>query len=203
MTLYFLAIARIPLATAVSAYFVGPIVAVVLSVGVLKEELTLRKCLSLALGFAGSLVILKPGGTVEPGLLMAFGSGLFFALYMIATRQASRESNPVKTLAFQCAAGAVLLTPQAIVSWSPPASGDLILFAGLGALSAVSHVLSIAAFRFADASTLAPLVYLELVGASAIGYLAFQEVPGPSTLIGAGLIVAAGLLLVRGRRRAV
>jgi drug/metabolite transporter (DMT)-like permease len=197
MTLYFLAIARIPLATAVSAYFVGPIVAVVLSVAVLKEELTVRKCLSLALGFAGSLVILKPGGTIEPGLLLAFGAGLFFALYMIATRQASRESDPLKTLAFQCAAGALLLTPQAIVYWSAPASGDLILFAGLGILSAVSHVLSIVAFRFADASTLAPLVYLELIGASAIGYLAFREVPGPSTLVGAALIVAAGLLLIR------
>lgn len=196
-TLYFLAVARIPLATAISAFFVGPIVAVVLSVLVLKEELTVRKIVSLALGFGGALVILKPGGTVDPGLLMAFGSGLFFALYMIATRQASKGSDPVRTLAFQCVVGALLLTPQAVLSWSIPAAGDLLFFVGLGAFSAISHVLSIAAFRLADASTLAPLVYVELVAAAAIGYLAFQEVPGPSTLIGAGLIVAAGLILIR------
>jgi drug/metabolite transporter (DMT)-like permease len=201
MTLYFLAIARIPLATAVSAYFVGPIVAVVLSVAVLKERLTTRKILSLALGFVGSLVILQPGGTIEPGLLMAFGAGLFFALYMIATRQASRDSDPLKTLAFQSVAGALLLTPQAIWSWTTPASSDLIFFAGLGVLSAGSHLLSIAAFRFADASMLAPLVYVELVGAAVIGYIAFHEVPGPSTLIGAGLIVAAGLTLIQNSRR--
>ncbi len=197
MTLYFLAVARIPLATAVSAYFVGPIIAVLLSVAILKEKLTVRKILSLALGFAGSLVILKPGGTVDPGLLLAFGSGIFFALYMITTRQASKESDPVKTLAFQCAVGFLLLTPQAMFSWSTPEYGDLIFFVGLGVFSVVSHVLSISAFRFADASTLAPLVYVELIGAATIGYLAFHEVPGPTTVIGAGLIVVAGLILIQ------
>jgi drug/metabolite transporter (DMT)-like permease len=171
---------------------------VVLSVAVLKEALTVRKLLSLALGFAGSLVILKPGGSsADPGLLLAFGSGLFFALYMIATRQASKSSDPVRTLAFQCAVGAVLLTPQAIVTWSVPAAGDVSRFLAMGVCSAVSHILSILAFRLADASTLAPLVYLELIGAGAIGYFAFHDVPGPSILIGAGLIVAAGLILFR------
>jgi drug/metabolite transporter (DMT)-like permease len=197
MTLYFVAVARIPLATAISAYFVGPVVAVVLSVVLLKERMTLRKAVSLALGFAGSLVILKPGGTIEPGLLMAFGSGVFFALYMIATRQASKDSDPLKTLAFQCVVGAVLLTPQALVSWSTPATGDALFFVGLGLFSVIGHGLSILAFRLADASTLAPLVYVELIGAVAIGYFAFHEVPAPATIIGAGLIVAAGLTLVR------
>ncbi len=198
MTLYFLAIARIPLATAVSAFFVGPIVAVVLSVFVLKEKLTARKLLSLGLGFGGALVILQPGGAaIDPGLLYAFGSGLAFALYMIATRQASQGSDPIKTLAFQCVVGTLLLTPQAVWTWSTPLPSDLIFFAGLGLASASSHILSITAFRFADASTLAPLVYLELIGTSLIGYLVFQEVPGPATLTGAALIVAGGLVLIR------
>jgi drug/metabolite transporter (DMT)-like permease len=199
MTLYFVAVAHIPLATATSAYFIGPIVAVVLAVAILKETLTGRKLLSLALGFVGALVILKPGGTFEPSLLLAFGSGLFFALYMIATRRASKESDPVKTLAFQCAVGALLLAPQAIVTWEVPAAGDLIFFIGMGAFSAVAHGLSIAAFRLTDASTLAPLVYIELIGAALIGYLAFNEIPGVPTIIGAALIVAAGLILLQRR----
>lgn len=199
MTLYFLAIARIPLATAISAFFVGPIVAVVLSVLVLKERLTIWKLLSLALGFGGALVILRPGGEIEAGLLMAFGSGLCFAFYMIATRQASQGSGPLQTLAFQCVIGALLLTPQAIWAWSLPAADDLLFFAALGAFSAFSHVLSIGAFRLADASTLAPLVYLELIGSATIGFVAFGEVPGWSTLLGAALIVAGGLVLLRQR----
>jgi drug/metabolite transporter (DMT)-like permease len=92
--------------------------------------------------------------------------------------------------------GTVLLTPQAIASWRTPAARDLLLFAGLGALSAISHVLSIAAFRRSDASTLAPLVYVELIGAALVGYVAFDELPGVATMAGAGLIVAAGLVLL-------
>lgn len=200
MTLYFLSLARIPLATAVSAYFVGPIIAVVLSIVVLRERMTARKALSLALGFAGSLVILQPGATMDPGVLLALGSGVFFAFYLIATRQAARDSDPVKTLAFQCVVGALLLTPQAVLAWSTPAWNDILFFAGLGVLSVASHLLSIVAFRFADASTLAPLVYVELIGAALIGYVAFNEVPGAPTLIGAGCIVAAGLVLLQTRR---
>jgi drug/metabolite transporter (DMT)-like permease len=202
MTLYFLAIAQIPLATAVSAYFVGPVVAVALSLLVLKERVTPRKILSLVLGFVGAIVILRPGAVVEPGILLALGSGVFFAFYVIATRQAAQVSDPLKTLAFQCAAGALLLTPQALVFWSTPARSDLLLFAALGAMSAISHLLSIAAFRHAEASTLAPLVYLELIGAALVGYLAFNDIPGAATLAGAALIVAAGILLLEWRPQA-
>lgn len=197
MTLYFLAIARLPLATAVSIFFVGPVAAVVLSVIVLEERMTATKSVSLALGFAGSLVILEPGGSMDPGILLALGAGLFFALYLIATRHAAQASDPARTLAFQCVVGTLLLTPQAILAWSAPAWNDLPLFVGLGLFSAVSHMLSIAAFRFADASTLAPLVYVELIGAALIGYLAFDEVPGTATVVGAGFIVAGGLILLR------
>ncbi|HKQ18657.1 MAG TPA: EamA family transporter [Candidatus Eisenbacteria bacterium] len=197
MTLYFLSIARVPLATAVSAYFVGPIVAVVLAVVLLKERLTTRKVLSLALGVVGSVVIVQPGGTIDPTILLAIGSGVFFACYLIATRRAARASDPIKTLAFQCVAGTVLLTPQAIASWSAPAASDLPLFAGLGLLSAVCHMLAIVAFRHASASTLAPLVYLELIGAAIVGFVAFGEVPSVATVAGAGFIVAGGLLLLR------
>lgn len=197
MTLYFLAIARIPLATAASVYFVAPIIAVVLSVAILKERLTRAKAASLVLGFAGSLVILQPGGSTDPGVLLAFASGVCFAFYMIATRHASEASEPIKTLAFQCVVGALLLVPQAVFFWSTPAWNDLVFFAGLGLFSAFSHMLSIAAFRLADASTLAPLIYVELISAALIGYLAFDEVPGTATLAGAALIVAAGLILLR------
>jgi drug/metabolite transporter (DMT)-like permease len=201
MTLYFLAIARIPLATAASAFFVGPIVAVVLSVVMLGERMTITKAIALALGAVGSVVILRPGGSTDPGIVLAFASGVLFAFYLIATRHAAQASAPLPTLAFQCAVGAALLTPQAVATWRLPAASDLWLFAGLGAFSALSHILSIAAFRFSDASTLAPLVYIELIGAALIGYFAFGEVPQTSTVFGAMLIVAAGLVLVQQDQR--
>lgn len=197
MTLYFLAIARIPISLAVSAYFVGPIVAVALSVLFLKETFTRWKLLSLVLGFVGSLIVLQPSGDIEIGLIMAFGAGLFFALYLIATRQASQNSDPIKTLAFQCMLGTVLLSPQAAFTFELPQLDVLWLFAGLGIISAIAHLMTILAFRLADASTLSPLVYLELVGSAAIGFVIFSEIPTLSTIAGAALIIISGLVLLR------
>lgn len=197
MTLYFLAIARIPISLAVSAYFVGPIVAVALSVLFLKETFTRWKLLSLVLGFVGSIIVLQPSGDIEIGLIMAFGAGLFFALYLIATRQASQNSDPIKTLAFQCVLGTVLLSPQAAFTFELPQLDVLWLFAGLGLISAIAHLMTILAFRLADASTLSPLVYLELVGSAAIGFVIFSEIPTLSTIAGAALIIISGLVLLR------
>jgi drug/metabolite transporter (DMT)-like permease len=195
-TLYFLSITTVPLATAVSAYFIGPIIAAILASFVLGETLTLTKITSLGLGFAGSLLVLRPGPAIEPGILIALGAGAIFALYLIATRRASATSNPMKTLAFQCVIGTALLTPMAMLTWSTPGWQVFVLLGSLGLLSAISHFLSIAAFRLADASTLSPLVYLELIGAALVGYVMFGDVPGKTTVAGGGMIVVAGLLLV-------
>jgi drug/metabolite transporter (DMT)-like permease len=133
---------------------------------------------------------------MEPGLLLAVTAGGFFAFYMIATRQASLESDPVKTLAFQCLVGIVLLTPQAVWTWSNPVVNEWWLFLLMGTLSAVCHFLSIVAFRYAQASILAPVVYLELLGGAVVGYLLFGDVPDAYVWIGATTIVLAGLLTV-------
>jgi drug/metabolite transporter (DMT)-like permease len=201
MTLYFMAVSRLPLATATGASLVGPIVAVALSVPLLRERMTRVKVAALTLGVVGSLVMLRPGTSTDPAMLLAFSAGLFFAFYLIATRHASQASDPVQTLAFQCVVGTLLLTPLALSAWRGLVASDLVLFAALGGLSAVSHMLSITAFRFATASTLSPLVYVELVGAAIVGYVAFREVPDVPTMIGACFIVGAGLLLLSVRTR--
>ena len=199
MSLYFVAISYIPLATAISAYFVAPVAAMVLSALFLKERLTAAKFLSVGLGFAGALVIVRPGNGINPGILLAIGSGLAYAVYMIATRRTALASDPLKTLTFQCVVGAALLTPQALLNWSTPVAADIPAFVGLGLFSLLAHFMLIVAFRMAETSVLAPLVYFELIGAAIIGYFAFGEVPGPATVVGAALIIAAGLILLRQR----
>lgn len=200
MTLYFSAIAQIPLTLALSAYFIGPVITVFLSVLFLGERLTIRKLVALVLGLAGSLVILRPDGALNTGVLMAFGAGFFFALYLIATRKAASNSDPLQTLVFQCILGAVLLFPQAAMTWSTPQPDMFIFFLALGLFSVVGHLLSIVAFRYAEASILAPLVYVELVGTSIVGFLIFQEVPERATIAGAACIVAAGLITLPKRQ---
>jgi len=203
MTLYFFAIARIPLATAMAAFLVGPIIAVAVAVIWLGEELTRRKAISLTLGFAGALIIARPGGGFDPGVLLALAAGFCYGFYLVATRIAAFTASPLQTLAFQSLVGALIMTPQAVATWSWPVVGEFWMFAGLGAISLFSHGLSIAAFRHAGATTLAPLVYLELVSSASIGYFVFAEVPDLPTLAGAACIVLAGLILVKRTERKV
>ena len=195
MTFYFLAIALIPMATATSAFFISPILATAIAVVFSKERFSASKFISLVLGICGVLIIAKPGRSIEPGVLLAIAAGVAFAIYLVATRIASRNSDPVKTLSFQCAVGAALLLPQALFSWQLPSTDFIHLFLALGVLSVISHLMSIAAFRYAQTSVLAPLVYLELVGAVVIGYFVFSEVPGVEIVAGAALIIVGGLIV--------
>jgi len=201
MTCYFVAIAHIPMATALSAYFIGPVIATFLAVVLLGEKLSIRKIASLLMGFAGVLVILRPGGEIEPGILFAMASGMFFAFYIIATKQAASSSDPLKTLTFQCLVGAILLLPQAIWTWASPSPDQLLLLLGMGVLSTFAHLLSIMAFQYADASILAPLVYVEMVGTTAVGLIFFNEFPEPLVWLGSAIIISSGLLLVIGKRQ--
>lgn len=197
MTLFFVAITTVPLADALGAYFIAPIIAAVLAVLILKERLTAGRIAGAVLGFAGALLIVRPGGSMEPGLLLALLTGLLFGGYIIATRAAALRAGPLETLVFQCLFGALLLSPFAFLFWEQPTATQWGLIALMGLVSITGHFLSIAAFRFADASTLSPLVYFELVSGAALGFLIFGDVPAPIVWAGIALIVVGGLIVIR------
>ncbi len=201
MTLYFFAISKVSLVIAASAYFVGPLVAVALSVIFLGEQLTVAKVLGMLVGLTGGLIVLQPSGDFDAYALLALGAGCLFAIYLVITRRTSAQSEPIRTLSFQCLFGTLLLTPPAIFVAEIPAYDLAPLFIGLGLFSLLGHFLTIIAFQKAEASTLAPLVYVELIGAAAIGYIIFADVPTPSTITGAALIASAGLIVSIGTKR--
>ncbi|MFT6640596.1 MAG: drug/metabolite transporter (DMT)-like permease, partial [Flavobacteriaceae bacterium] len=169
--------------------------ATALAVFIAKEKFTWPKLVSLGLGLCGMLLIAKPGVSIEPGVLLAVAAGVAFAVYLVATRLASQNTDPIKTLTFQCIVGSLLLLPQALWAWELPTTEFYLLFGVLGIISVSSHLLSIAAFRYAHTSVLAPLVYLELVGAVAIGYFVYNDLPSITIMAGAALIVIGGLVV--------
>lgn len=197
MSLFFVALTTVPLADALGAYFIAPIVAAVLALVILKERLTAGRIAGVVLGFAGTLLIVRPGGSMEPGLLLALLAGLLFGGYIIATRAAALRSGPLETLTFQCLFGALLLSPFAILFWEQPTAMQWGLIALMGLVSIAGHFLSITAFRFADASTLSPLVYFELVSGAALGFFIFGDIPAPIVWAGIALIVIGGLIVIR------
>jgi len=195
MTVFFFSIRTVPLANAISAYFVAPFIAAALAPMVLGERLTKTVVVSVSCGFVGVLLVLHPDGDFDANILLAVVAGVLFAFYMLATRLAARQTPPLAALAYQSLLGAVVLTPFAFGAGFEGISAFLGAFAVVGVLQSTSHGLSIAAFRFAPAGTLAPLVYLEIVAAVFVGLVAFGDWPQMQTWIGIAVILAAGALV--------
>lgn len=195
MTCFFFAITEIPLATAFGGYFLGPMIAALLATPLLHEKITRSRLGAAALGLVGALVIVRPGVDMKAGSLLAVLSGALFAGYLIATRMTAATTPPVDALQFQCVFGALLLTPFAIWHWSLPTRDEILLIAVMGGISAICHLMVIAAFRFAEASALSPLAYLELVTATLFGWVVFSELPDGLAVIGVTAIVLSGVLI--------
>jgi drug/metabolite transporter (DMT)-like permease len=201
MTCFFFAITDIPLATAFGGYFLGPVVAALVAAPVLGEPLTPVRLGAAGLGLVGAVLIVRPGVDVQFGSFLAMLSGLCFAGYLITTRLTAATTLPLDALRFQCVFGALLLTPVALWHWSWPTRTDLLLIAAMGGISALCHLMVIAAFRCAGASVLAPLAYLELVTATLFGQLVFAELPDGLAFLSVAIIVMSGLLIWRSESR--
>lgn len=197
MTLFFASLESTELADAIVAFFVAPGVALLLAVLVLGERATLMACTSLVIGMSGVVVAVQPTAPQSGGILLALAAGVLMGCYLMATRVAGRACHPLRTLVFQCGFGTLLLSPFALTHLTVPNLTDAGLFAVLGGVSASVHLMVIRAFQFAPTTTLAPLIYLELLGAAFVGFVFFGDIPDTRTIIGAGLIACSGLLAWR------
>jgi drug/metabolite transporter (DMT)-like permease len=118
----------------------------------------------------------------------------------VLTKRLSLDS-PGTTLLYTALVGSVLLSLVTPSVWRWPAPSGWVLMVGIGLVSGLSHLLLVAAYRRADAATLAPLNYTQLLWAAIAGWLVFGEIPGGRTLTGAAVIVAAGLWVLWQEKR--
>ena len=196
--LYFGALALMPLADTLALTFNAPLVVAALAPWLLGERVGWRAYAAVAVGFAGTLLVAKPGsGVLDAGAPLALAAGASYGLFLIATRRLA-GAPPLVTLTWTAAVGALATSALLPFVWQPPGAIDLALMAGLGAGTALAHLLFLRAFASAPATLLAPLTYLEIVGAAAVGYVAFGEFPDALTWLGAAVIVASGLVVSLG-----
>ena len=208
----FLALRYLPLADAVAIAFVMPFIMLLLGWFFLGEEVGPRRIGACVVGFAGTLMVVQPSfAAVGAPALLPLAVAVVFALFMLTTRAIAREVDPIS---LQCVSGivaSVLLVPLLLVfegSGSPlldpvlPGARDLWLLVLLGALGTAAHLLMTWSLRFAPTSTVAPMQYLEIPFATAIGFLMFGDFPNGLALLGIAVTVAAGLYVIL-RERAV
>jgi drug/metabolite transporter (DMT)-like permease len=200
--LFFAAITIMRLAEATAVLYTGPLLIVAFSGPVLGERVGWHRWASVAAGFVGVLVIVRPGGEAFGwGALLAFGSALCYASYALITRIMGPTESPVSTVFYTAFVGAVPLSVAVPFVWVTPSTGDLVWLLLPGGLGALGHYLVFLGYRRAPASALAPFTYTHLIWAGLYGFFVFGESPDAWGYAGAAVITAAGLYVWHRERR--
>jgi len=204
------AVAVMPIADALAIVFVEPFILLVLGALIFGEQVGPRRIAASVIGFLGALLVIQPNFAAFGAVaLLPLGTAMFFALYMLLTRRITREVPPevmqAQTALFGSAMmlpilalghgmgwGALMVGPAAPIVWVQ-------LFC-VGLAAAVAHMMITYALRFAPSATLAPLHYLEIISAVAMGWLFFQDWPNPLSWAGIAIITGSGLYIIARER---
>ncbi|MCB1386006.1 MAG: DMT family transporter [Nitratireductor sp.] len=213
VSIFFIAIKYLPLAEAISIFFVEPLIVLQLSALLLGEKVGWRRNLAALVGFGGALLIIQPTYEVfGPTALLPLATATLFALYLILSRKVGQADGPL-VMQFWSGVGGFAVCSAFLLAGSALDVGDLALtvpgngfavlwLAVIIVLATVSHLLIIVAFSRAEASILAPFQYVEIVTLTVAGYLVFGEFPSPVKWLGIAIIVGSGLyIFLRERRR--
>lgn len=212
---FFTAIQVMPIADSLAIFFVMPLIVTLLAPWFLDETVGWHRIVAVVVGLVGAIIIIQPGYAVFGArTLLPLGTACSFSAYLLLTRKLARnrEEKGLTPLSMQFYVGVistlimtvVLLLMQttdiAVFQLSWPETWQWRWLLLVGFIAAVGHLVIANAFRYADASTLAPFQYFELVSAVLLGWWLFDDVPGLSTWIGTLILVASGLYIFHRER---
>jgi drug/metabolite transporter (DMT)-like permease len=184
----------LPIAEASATGFVAPLFVTALSIIFLGEKVGRRRWMATALGLVGVIIILRPGsGAFHPAAFFPIVSALAWACTLIMTRIMSGSERAVTIMTYSSIAGVCILSALVPFVWIAPSWHDILFGILIGVASTAGQWIVVLAFRYADASVLAPFSYTQLLWVSILGFLTFGEVPDMWTVTGAAFIVASGL----------
>lgn len=198
----FMALTLIPFADVTAITFTAPMFLTVLAMVFLGERIHAFRWTALGVGFAGVVIMIGPyltfGSGSSAGVLLAIGAAVFSALAMTFLRGMSGHGNEnAITITFYFSLTSMFCAAlTALAGWPMPSGRDWLLIVLAGVLGVCGQLLMTFSYRYAEASTIAPLDYGNLLLAVGYGYFVFGEAPGVSTWIGAPLVIAAGLLIL-------
>jgi drug/metabolite transporter (DMT)-like permease len=196
------ALQYMPLAECSAISFLAPLLVTLMAVFLLKEKVEFARWIAVAGGFIGVLTIVRPGsGVFTWASLLPLGTAACFASYQILTRRLAGLESPYTSIFYSGLVGTLLLSISLPYAWSPPQNGlHMVLFAAIGVIGGMSHLILIKAYDFALASRLAPFSYSQLIWATVAGYVAFGDFPDRWSLVGIGILMASGMYVATHQR---
>jgi drug/metabolite transporter (DMT)-like permease len=201
--LNFWALQYLQLTVTTAIQFTVPIIIAMVSALLLGEKIGTARWIAILAGFAGVLVIIRPGSTeFHPAMLASVANTVLYAIFMLLTRRLAAYDSP-ETIQYLPAVGAaVALTPFAIASWEWPDTWlEWTVACLLGVLGGTGHYLLAVAHRYASSAVLSPFAYQQVIYMTIFGYVVFGDVPGAPVWIGAAIVIASGLYLFHRERR--
>ncbi|MDE2517746.1 MAG: DMT family transporter [Rhodospirillales bacterium] len=199
---YFTASRRLPLAQMTSLYFAAPLMVTVMAAPMLGERVSRGRWAAVALGFAGVMLASDPGGVRAslPAAMVLLAAALW-AYGVILMRKVARHEPSIVQVFVTNACFFVSTTIPTLWLWHPMAPGQWLLLGGVAAIGGLAQFTLFEGARFAPASVLATVEYSSLIWAFLLGALIWGDDPTRPVLLGAALIVAAGVLLLAMERR--
>jgi drug/metabolite transporter (DMT)-like permease len=200
---FFAALREMPLADVIAITFAAPLCVTALSVPLLGERVGLRRWMATVVGFAGVLIIVRPGGEMfGAAAALALLATLFYALSVIMIRDQAKSETSALLLLSGVVVNLVLSALAQPLVWITPDLPALGLMTVIGLAAGMGQFALIQAYRFAPAAVVAPFDYTALIWAVLLGWLLFADLPGPAVLGGAAIVVASGLYTFHRETRA-
>lgn len=199
--LFYVAIHYMPLTTALTLWFIEPFLLTILAMVFFREQVAPAQWWAIGVGFVGILLAIRPTPddwqwTYVVGVL----AGLGYALFLLLTRLVDSKIPPIvsvyQTGLVGCLASSILVIPV----WQPPTVQQWAMLAAIGLVAATAHFFIIKAFERAEASTLAPFTYAEIIAATILGYIVFGDAPDIWTYAGLAIIIASAVILASAKR---
>ena len=192
MLSFFMAVSMTPLARVQALSFSAPLFATLLAIVLLRETVGLRRWLALIVGFAGAMIIIRPGlEAVDTGSLLVLFSAAVWAVTLIVIKTLSRTDSSVTITVYMV----LLMTPlsfiPALFYWQWPTLGQLGWLVLVGIFGTAGQMLVAQSFRYAEATAVMPMDFMKLIWGALLGYLIFSEVPDSWTWLG-GTVIFAG-----------
>ena len=179
-----------------------PLIIAMLSGPILGEHVGWRRWLAICVGFFGILIILNPGnGIFSPYALVPLAGAILFALYGLLTRYAGQYDKSSTSFFWTGTVGCIAMTAIGLNFWDPVSQADWSIMLILSASGMLGHFLLIKCYEVAEASAVQPFAYLQLIWASLIGVIIFGEKITTNVLLGACIIVGAGLFTLWRERK--
>lgn len=196
-TVFFIALPHIGLAESSVINSVSPFLVMLLAWPMLGERVVIDRFIAVVVGFAGVIVVIRPGGEFFGWASMAIlVSAGFYALYQVLARMVAGHDRPETSIVYSVLAGTIVLSLAMPWFWVMPTSwADAALLASLGLIGAFGHYCLARAMTYAAASVISPFNYWQFVGSVAIGYVLFGDLPDAWTWAGAAIIITAGLYI--------